>query len=85
MHKKIVLICPSKVDATIAKAEGTLIACKDEINLLDCWLAGPFNFHPGDKQQSGWTVANDIWEVMLKNSHPLGIDVSEVDEVVPLT
>ena len=66
--------------STTAKSEGTLIACKGEINLLDTWLAGPFDFHLGDKQQ---TVANDAWETMLKNACPSGI-VPEVDEVAPL-
>ena len=70
---------------TINRSKGTLIAYEDKVNLLNSWLAGPFNFRPGDKQKPEWTIANDNWEIMLKNVQPSGIDVSEVDKVMPLT
>ena len=83
--KKVMPIFPSKVDEATDKAKETLIACKGKVDLLDSWPAGPFNFHLSSKQRPGWAIANDNWEIMLKNTRPSGIDVSEVDKVVPPT
>ena len=85
MHKKTVSAHPSKVDETINRSNGTLVASKNEVDLLGSQSARPFNFCPGNKQQPGWMIANDDQKTALKNTRPSEINVLKVGKVMPLT
>ena len=81
----IVPIRPGRAETVLKEQPHKYRAYEQHINLCDTALVGPFNFAvPNHYQQEGHRIAFEEWEELKMAAEQHNLDVSDIEEIVPL-
>jgi hypothetical protein len=85
MFGKIVQIRPGKVDSILDDQPEKYRVYEQTINLCESALVGPFDFaHPRHYQNEGNRIAFEEWEELKSAAKHHDLDVSDIEEIIPL-
>ena len=82
---KIVPIRPGKVEYTLNSYPHRYKPYEQVVNLLECTLTGPFDFAvPKHYQNEAHRIAFEDWEDMKAAAAKENLDVTDIEEIIPL-
>jgi hypothetical protein len=85
MLGQIIPIRPGRADIVLKERPHKYKAYEQDINLCDSALVGPFDFAvPKHYQQEGHRIAFEEWEELKMAAARHNLDVSDIEETVPV-
>ena len=85
MLGQIVPLRPGKVEAALDSQPKKYGVYEQVIDLLECALTGPFDFAvPKHYQNESHRIAFEDWEDMKAAAANEDLDVTDIEEIVPL-
>lgn len=82
---KIVPIRPGRVETTLNRYPHEYQPYEQVVNLLECMLSGPFDYAvPEHYQNEAHRIAFEDWEDMKTAAARDNLDVTDIEEIVPL-
>ncbi len=78
-------IRPGKVENILQQRSDKYRVYQQTINLCEHALVGPFNFaEPRDYQQEANRIAFEEWEELKTTAPEHDVDISDIEEIIPL-